>query len=79
MMLMNASPSSLLLIAIGSVASAVALALALAEQSSPPQRLERVTVVGQRATVQQLPRVVVEGRRVDGLALSQAGETARPE
>jgi hypothetical protein len=74
--MMNAGLSTLLT-AVGAVAASAVLALTLADQASEPQqvvKLERVVIEGQRAKVEQLPRVVVEVRRVDGLALAQAGQ-----
>ncbi len=78
---MNASLSTLLT-AVGAVAASAVLALTLADQSYEPQqvvKLDRVIIEGQRATVEQLPRVVVEARRVDGIALAQASAPQRSE
>jgi len=67
---MNASLQTLFT-AIGAVAASAVLALALAEEQQVVQ-LERVEIVDQQAQVVQLPRVVVEGRRVDGVVFAQS-------
>lgn len=70
---MNASLQTLFT-AIAAVAASAVLALTLADESAAPQpvaQLERVVVTGQRAQLEQLPRVVVELRRLDGRALAQ--------
>jgi len=60
-----------LVFAIASVAAAAAIGTTLADRSAEPTtevvKLERVVVVGKRAqpvALVQLPRVIVEGRRV---------------
>jgi hypothetical protein len=67
---MNATAQALV-IALASVAAAVAIGTGLADQTQPSVKivqLDRVVVTGKRAEapvqVVQLPRVVVTGRRV---------------
>lgn len=79
---MNASLQTLFT-AIAAVAASAVLALTLAEETSLPAhkvvKLERVVIQGQRARVEQLPRVVVEGRRIDGVAMAQSDKPALVE
>lgn len=75
---MNASLATLLT-AVGAVAASAVLALALAEPDGTPLPQGRVLAATQ-GPAEQLPRVVVEGRRgVDGLELAgSAGSADRP-
>ena len=67
---MNTTANALVF-AVASVAAAASIGTVLAERTAEPAaevvKLERVVVVGKRAqpvALVQLPRVVVEGRRV---------------